>query len=99
MDKNNKQPHDIFPITVEITTKTIDNADIHNTKKCIGTLALESLKIPEIKYIAWNNNWGIVLFNKNYYKLNSYVNGELIDLKLVIEPITVEFRINKQTKY
>jgi hypothetical protein len=93
----------LFPMEVEVTQDIIDEADIGDSKHCIGALALnkglgkEGLSLLHKGYGSWANCVGCqVLFNDEYAMLFSYdEKGERVMMMDVEKPFTVTFKVKQ----
>jgi len=85
----------MFPVKVQVTQEIIDKADVGDIFNCIGTLSLESLKIPKVVSISWGTIRGHIYDKeRKSKKIFSYHNNKPIDMTEITEPTEVEFRLS-----
>lgn len=80
----------LFPVTVEITQKMIDEADIFKSQRCIGALALKSA-MPSNTWVSWAIRDGHVAIlgeNKGLLKVTTRTNTDMMKID---KPTTISF--------
>ena len=78
----------LFPLKAMVTQEIIDNANIMDTRNCIGALTLKSVLPKYTDSLEWGAISGNIITDEGIVHISTF---KLVDMMMVKEPQEVTF--------